>query len=340
MSGTHTIHLTGNYVMPAYDPSNLLDEEEDEEYDLSPNEDELDGLDALVGGDSESDELDDLGDPRVEEVDSEAEEVPKLIKDADKKDVDKVSKKRPAPSNDSDDEPSVDLEKALAEQVQKELAAKAAKTAEVKAEPTTNGDSKKLTKAEKKRLKKLKNNEGEAAPAPAPTSTTPADSAKPMKKEGQQPNGTATSEKKVQFAKNLEQGPSSSPAAAKSAETKAPESKPATTGKVSSVQGITVDVREEGTGPAARKGSRVEMRYIGKLANGKVFDSNKAGKPFSFQLGKGEVIKGWDIGLEGIKVGGQRRLVIPAKHAYGNKEVPGIPKNSELTFDVKCLTVK
>lgn len=336
MSGTHTVHLTGNYMMPLDEPTGLMDEADEDEYDLSPNEDELDGLDALVGGDSESDELDDLDDPRVEEVDSEADEVPKPIKDAEKKDVDKVSKKRSAPSDDSDDETSVDLKKALAEQVQKEQAAKVANTAEPKVEPATNGETKKLSKAEKKRQKKLKNNEGEAAPAPASTPTS--DATKPVKKEGQQPNGTA--EKKVQFAKNLEQGPSSSPATTKSTDTKSSDSKPATTGKVSNIQGVTVDVREEGSGPAARKGSRVEMRYIGKLANGKVFDSNKSGKPFSFQLGKGEVIKGWDIGLEGIKVGGQRRLVIPAKHAYGNKEIPGIPKNSELTFDVKCLTVK
>ena len=320
--------------MSPYDPTELYDEEDEEdEYDLSPNEDELDGLDALVNGDSESDELDDLEDPRVEEVDSGEDETPKLIKDATKKDTGKTTKKRSAPSDDSDDEPSEDLEKALADQVQKELADKVAKKEDVKTEPAaTNGETKKLTKGEKKRLKKLKNNQGEAAPAP-----TTEESTKAIKKEPAQANGNATSaEKKVQFAKNLEQGPS------KPADTKQTESppKPATTGKVTNIQGITVDVREEGTGPAARKGSRVEMRYIGKLANGKVFDSNKAGKPFSFTVGKGEVIKGWDLGMEGIKVGGQRRLVIPAKHAYGNKELPGIPKGSELTFDVKCLTVK
>jgi len=82
------------------------------------------------------------------------------------------------------------------------------------------------------------------------------------------------------------------------------------------------------------------MRYIGKLDNGKVFDSNKSGKPFSFKLGAGEVIKGWDIGLQGIQVGGERRLVIPAHLAYGSKALPGIPKNSKLTFDIKCLSVK
>ena len=306
-------------MIPAYGEPGYDDEEDDDEYDLSPNEDELDGLDALIGGDSESDELDDLDDPRIAEIDSEEEEKPKAIKAA------KNSKKRSAPSDDSEEEPSMDLEKTLAEQVQNELAAKALKKEDVKSEPATNGDTKKLSKAEKKRQKKLKNNEGEAAAAPA---TTPTTDTKSTKKEPLT-NGTASAEKKVQFATNLEQGPTAT-------STKQPEAK--TT--LSNIQGIKIDVREEGSGPAAKKNSKIEMRYIGKLANGKVFDSNKSGKPFSFTLGKGEVIKGWDLGLEGIKVGGQRRLTIPAKHAYGNQSLPGIPKGSELTFDVKCLTVK
>lgn len=75
------------------------------------------------------------------------------------------------------------------------------------------------------------------------------------------------------------------------------------------------------------------MRYIGKLKNGKQFDANTKGKPFSFRLGKGEVIKGWDLGLVGMKVGGERRLEIPANMAYGNKSLPGIPGNSTLIFD-------
>ena len=58
------------------------------------------------------------------------------------------------------------------------------------------------------------------------------------------------------------------------------------------------------------------MRYVGKLQNGKVFDSNTKGKPFSFKLGAGEVIKGWDIGIQGMQVNGARRLTIPAKLAY------------------------
>lgn len=68
--------------------------------------------------------------------------------------------------------------------------------------------------------------------------------------------------------------------------------------------------------------------------------ANKSGKPFSFKLGKGDVIKGWDIGVAGMSAGGERRIVVPASLAYGKKGMPGIPANSELTFDLKLLAVK
>ncbi|KAF8544768.1 hypothetical protein BDD12DRAFT_814668 [Trichophaea hybrida] len=106
------------------------------------------------------------------------------------------------------------------------------------------------------------------------------------------------------------------------------------------VQGVTIEDKKTGTGPVAKNGVKLGMRYIGKLNNGKVFDSNTKGKPFTFRLGKGEVIKGWDVGLVGMQVGGERRIVIPANMAYGKKQLPGIPANSTLTFDVKLLEVK
>ncbi|KIV81820.1 hypothetical protein PV11_03974 [Exophiala sideris] len=312
VSGTHTIHLTGNYVIPQDDGQASLydDEDEDdedlEEYDLSPDEDELD---ALEDGDEESDDLDDLEDPRVTEV-ADEDEIPKLIKDAGK-----GKNKRPA--EDSADDEEANLDDIMAKSLKKDEAA-----------PATNGDDKKLSKAEKKRLKKLKKNDGEAAPVEAPAAEAKKDT-----------NGSE--KKSVQFAKNLEQGPTPSGTPAAAAKTDKAADKTATATKsVKEVQGVTIDDRKVGTGPAAKKSNRLEMRYIGKLDNGKVFDSNKAGKPFSFKLGAGEVIKGWDIGLQGIQVGGERRLIIPANLAYGNKALPGIPKNSRLTFDIKCLSVK
>jgi FK506-binding nuclear protein len=70
------------------------------------------------------------------------------------------------------------------------------------------------------------------------------------------------------------------------------------------------------------------------------YKANKKGKPFAFTLGSGEVIKGWDIGVEGMSVGGERRIVVPSHLAYGKKSMPGIPSNSELTFDLKLIEIK
>ena len=68
--------------------------------------------------------------------------------------------------------------------------------------------------------------------------------------------------------------------------------------------------------------------------------ANKKGKPFTFTLGRGEAIKGMDIGVAGLAVGGERRIIVPAHLAYGGKSLPGIPANSELTFDLKLLEIK
>ena len=105
--------------------------------------------------------------------------------------------------------------------------------------------------------------------------------------------------------------------------------------------GIQVEDLKEGNGPEAKRGKMVGMYYEGKLkANGKTFDSTLSGKPFKFRLGAGEVIKGWDVGLDGIKVGGKRRLTIPAPLAYGKAgAAPEIPPNATLVFDVECKAV-
>jgi FK506-binding nuclear protein len=132
----------------------------------------------------------------------------------------------------------------------------------------------------------------------------------------------------VQFAKELEKGPTN----AKDSK-KTPEKPAASSPAKKVVQGIVIDDKKIGTGVAAKNGHKLGMRYIGKLTNGKVFDSNTKGKPFTFRLGKGEVIKGWDIGLAGMQVGGERRITIPPGMAYGKKGTPGIPGNSTLVFD-------
>ncbi|POR36383.1 Peptidyl-prolyl cis-trans isomerase [Tolypocladium paradoxum] len=264
VTGTHTVYLTGNYVMD--DEEDDSDDDEDD-YDFSPDELEY-GMGDDVS-DDESDELDDIENPRVTEVDSE-EEVPKLVE------TKKGKNKRTA-------EEAGNLDDMIAK-----------------------ADDSKLSK---KQQKKLKNNKGEAVAAE-----------------------DAKKDRKVQFAKNLEQGPTGS----------AEKAKQAGEGSVGVkvVQGVTIDDRTIGKGRTVKNGDTVGVRYIGKLANGQQFDANKKGKPFSFKVGKGQVIKGWDVGVVGMSIGGERRLTIPAHLGYGSRGMPGIPANSQLTFDVKLLEIK
>ena len=97
-----------------------------------------------------------------------------------------------------------------------------------------------------------------------------------------------------------------------------------------------------GTGAVAQSGQHVKVDYTGWLTNGKKFDSSVGtGKPFDFKLGAHQVIKGWDEGVAGMKVGGLRQLRIPPDLAYGEKGYPGvIPANSTLIFDVRLVDVK
>jgi peptidylprolyl isomerase len=97
-----------------------------------------------------------------------------------------------------------------------------------------------------------------------------------------------------------------------------------------------------GTGAEAKDGDTVSCNYRGTLRSGKEFDSStKQNKPFTFTLGAGKAIKGWDKGVVGMKVGGKRKLVVPPQLAYGDRGVPGIiPPNATLLFDIELVDVK
>jgi len=115
---------------------------------------------------------------------------------------------------------------------------------------------------------------------------------------------------------------------------------PGNNGTVTSLSSVDITV---GTGAVANSGNRITVSYSGFLydpsqpeTKGRPFDSNAA---YSFTLGVGAVIKGWDQGVPGMRVGGLRRLTIPSSLGYGNQAVGTIPANSTLVFDIRLISV-
>ncbi len=110
---------------------------------------------------------------------------------------------------------------------------------------------------------------------------------------------------------------------------------------VTTESGLKYVDEKEGTGASPSRGKKVTVHYTGTLTDGKKFDSSlDRGQPFSFTIGVGQVIKGWDEGVLTMKVGGKRKLIIPAALGYGARGAGGvIPPNAELHFTVELLGV-
>jgi FKBP-type peptidyl-prolyl cis-trans isomerase len=113
-------------------------------------------------------------------------------------------------------------------------------------------------------------------------------------------------------------------------------------GAATQLPGLKIEELVVGTGTTAQAGNTVSVHYTGWLTDGTKFDSSRdRGQPFSFKLGAGQVIPGWDQGVAGMQVGGRRRLTIAPELAYGKAGYPPvIPANATLVFEVELLDLK
>jgi FKBP-type peptidyl-prolyl cis-trans isomerase len=111
--------------------------------------------------------------------------------------------------------------------------------------------------------------------------------------------------------------------------------------KITTADGLQIQDLTVGTGAEAKSGDTITVNYLGTLTNGTKFDSSyDRHQSFTTQIGVGQVIKGWDEGMVGMKVGGKRKLTIPAALGYGSQSAGSIPPNSTLIFEVELLSVK
>ena len=114
-----------------------------------------------------------------------------------------------------------------------------------------------------------------------------------------------------------------------------------TTNTSSEATQLTIETLREGSGVGAKAGDSLTVNYLGTLTNGVKFDSSyDRGTPFTFVLGQGYVIQGWDVGMVGMKVGEKRRLTIPSSMGYGSRGMGTIPGNAVLIFEVELLSIQ
>jgi len=107
------------------------------------------------------------------------------------------------------------------------------------------------------------------------------------------------------------------------------------------INGVGIEILKNGAGRSAKKNDNLVVHYDGFFEDGQKFDSSRdRRKPFKFTLGGGQVIKGWDVGVENMKIGEIRKLKIPPEMAYGNRKVGPISENSTLIFEIELLTIQ
>ena len=149
----------------------------------------------------------------------------------------------------------------------------------------------------------------------------------------------------VQIAQGDDTGtmsPTPKPKTEKTVKAKKAPAKKASGKLVTTATGLKYQILKEGNGPVAKDGQTVSVHYTGWLVNGKKFDSSvDRGQPFSFTLGAHQVIRGWDEGVSGMRVGEKRKLTIPSELGYGSAGAGGvIPPDATLIFDVELLGIQ
>eukprot|EP00698_Gefionella_okellyi_P015142 TRINITY_DN4258_c0_g1_i1.p1 TRINITY_DN4258_c0_g1~~TRINITY_DN4258_c0_g1_i1.p1 ORF type:complete len:403 (-),score=125.08 TRINITY_DN4258_c0_g1_i1:50-1258(-) len=318
-SGKNTVHLTG-YVY--WDPHE--DDYSSEDYDS----------DALMGGSSDEDDerlrIEELPSSPEDSSNSDSDEEGEgLDYSTDDSDLESDNADSDDGSSDSDSDSDSDARAQIDGSRKRGADSAESKSKKVKVEPeqkpakkeakpavTASPVQQELTKSQRRKLakeaKKAATATGDAQPKQQPPKQEP-------KKEEKKPE-PKKEEKQTQQQKKEDKEP----------------------GLVRTIAGgVQVKDIEIGKGKEAKAGKVVKVLYQGRLQNGKVFDKSvDRKKPFSFRLGVGEVIKGWDVGFAGMFVGGKRKLTIPAPMAYGKRGAPpDIPPQATLLFDVELIDV-
>lgn len=372
LNGKGCVHLSG-YLCPE-DFVDSDDEDEDDSADESYEAGEEPAGSSDGAEESSDEEAPQLAMLPFDDSESEEEEV-EIVKGKRKKKQENGSNKKKKievvedeDDDDSDDEDFLDLEAEVSddeevssdeeeeeedgeeddeEEMEEEEAEEEAESAEEPVEEDLGASflsddaksdkKKKKKKKEKTPEKKEKSKKKETPEKPAET---------PKQKEEEKPaNGDVSSTEKKKKKKNKKNKDNKENGATPSQNDAKTEAKtPPTTGKQKAKKivlggGVVAEELKEGHGPVANLGKMVAVYYKGTLHNGKQFDATLSGKPFHFKLGKGEVIKGWDLGVKGMKVGGKRKLTIPPKMGYGSQRSGPIPPNSTLIFEVELKKV-